>query len=215
MRSLRFSLLALALAMPSVTPAQDPHDSTEAFTLHASTAVSVEFPAPAPNDQPSFPVEYLAIGLAAAAAKKGARRARRGDVAMIVDSQVHVMRDNKKGDPELKVIKGGVLVEDTDPELTEEEIDELTARRVIRPATEAELAAMEQGDVAGEREALVREQEQDVAQLRAKHVAERTKLEEGGKLKTPEAVSKLEERQASELSKLQTKHVDALNAVGE
>lgn len=208
MRSLRFGLLALALAMPSVAPAQATTDSVitahrtafapdvgDTLTIQVSPSVSVELPAP--SKQPSFPVEYVAIGLAAAVAKRG----RKGGVAMFVDSDIHVMRDNKKGDPELKVIKGGQLLEDTD--LTDEEVDELTARRVIRPATAKELAQLEKSEANAEREELVKEQEGELTTLRAKHEQALAAAPETKK-------AAIEEKQSAEVTKLQTAHAKAL-----
>jgi hypothetical protein len=59
------------------------------------------------------------------------RRIRRGR-PMFLDSHVDVVRDG-----EVVRIQGGVLVEDTD--LSEDEIDELTAHRAIRLATDPEI----------------------------------------------------------------------------
>jgi hypothetical protein len=71
---------------------------------------------------------------ASAAAKKAQLAARR--VPMFVDSIYHLMRDGR-----LYEIQGGVLLEELDLELTPEEIDEMTAHRALRPATQAELDA--------------------------------------------------------------------------
>lgn len=61
-----------------------------------------------------------------------------GNVPRWLDSTVHLHRE-VDGVPQLHVVKGGCLVSQTD--LTADEIDELTAMRVIRFATPAELRA--------------------------------------------------------------------------
>ncbi|HVX39609.1 MAG TPA: hypothetical protein VHB25_08550 [Gemmatimonadaceae bacterium] len=62
-----------------------------------------------------------------------------GNVPLWLDSTVHVHRPDANEKPTLHVVKGGCLVSATD--LTAAEIDELTALRVIRFATPAELRA--------------------------------------------------------------------------
>lgn len=60
-------------------------------------------------------------------------------VPMFVDSTIH-LKGKAKGD-ELRVITGGVMLDELDEELTEDELDELISLKAIRPATSAEIAA--------------------------------------------------------------------------
>lgn len=168
MRSLGlFVILAfvVALLMPSIAPAQT-HlatgpdsvlakqvavDSTRADGAAATVVADLGVPdSPAPDRGPRFPIELVGAGAAlSTGAKRGGRKrakdgadgaaAPRNTMPMILDSHVHLMRGK-----EMVALKGGVLVEDTD--LTDDEIDELTARKAIRPATPKELAQLQQAD---------------------------------------------------------------------
>jgi hypothetical protein len=220
MRSLRFSLfaLAVALAIPSSTSAQPVTDSIPTLTPVLVGAEHV--PAPARRDHAPMPFELAGLGVALATAKKAARKpaakksgskpaakkSASADVAMYLDSDVHVMRENKKGDPVTTTIKGGVLVDDTD--LTDEEIDDFTARRVIRPAKPEEIERLKKAPGVAEREQLVREQAAEVEQLQAKHASAVAAA-------APADRPALQEEQATELTELQQEHVDALNAFDE
>lgn len=230
MRCLRFTLIAaLALvAIPATAPAQlrdtpaptvledsaRPAVATSAIVLDtASTvtgAVAESPPVPGvPADPgPVFPIEVLAGAALATATRR--KSGKRSQVPMMLDSIVHVMREGKGGKEELKVINGGVLVDDTD--LSDDEVDELTARKVVRPATPDEVARLERSDVEDKRLALVREQEEEVAQLRAKHEAQRAEL---GDAASPQKVRALETKQGEELAKLQAQHAKALNKLAE
>jgi hypothetical protein len=238
MRSLRFTLFALAItALPGPAPAQTnpilatPIATQSSQVVHALfvlrdtsvIAVRAEIAqrrTPVPDRGPRFPIELALAGLATArrsaakktAAKKtpaktsAAKKSASTKVPMYLDSEVHVTRDNKKGDPVLTVIKGGQLVDDTD--LTDEEIDDLTTRRVIRPATVAEIERLSKAPAVKAREELVREQEGEVAQLKAAHAAALAAA-------APDEKAALQEEQATELTDLQAEHVDALNAFDE
>lgn len=211
MRSLRYSCFAmaalLAMAAPSSAPAQDLYTADTTITGIAPDLERAPESAPTP-DRPDMPIEVVGLGAALATART--RRGKRGDVPMYLDSHVHVMREDKKGDPVLKRIRGGILIDDTD--LTDEEVDELTARKVVRPASQEEVERLAQSGTEAERTDLLREQEEEMAKLTAKHEMERAELGDGASASKRQ---KLEERQAKELTALQGKHAKALNALGE
>jgi hypothetical protein len=126
---------------------------------------------------------------------------------MYLDSDAHVMRKNEDtGRFETTVVRGGVLVDDTD--LTDDEIDELTALRVVRPATGDEIDRLEQRDAEDARAELLRTQETEVAQLRAQHDTDRAALEATGP--APEASRSSPIARQTELTELQAKHAAAL-----
>lgn len=59
---------------------------------------------------------------------------------LFLDATVHLPDKDKDGNHQAKVVLGGRFVDEIDEvELTSEQIDELTAQRVIRLATDAEL----------------------------------------------------------------------------
>lgn len=217
MRLIRLTLAVLAFAlMPAPAPAQAPPDplasiaSTQAVPdpLEPSIAADVlRGHVPVPADGPALPAEPFAIALAVAAAKRGRKR---GDVPMILDSHVDVMRENKKGDPEPKRFAPGQLLEDTD--LTDEEVDDLTKRKAIRPASQEELQQLEKGSVEQERANMIREQEEELAKVRAEHEQQRAEL---GDDASPKKRAALEERQAGEITKLQAAHAKALAKLDE
>jgi hypothetical protein len=62
-------------------------------------------------------------------------------VPMFVDSEIHLPGEGKGGVHQPRVIKGGVMLDELEEELSDDEIDELIALKAIRPATQAEIAA--------------------------------------------------------------------------
>lgn len=231
MRSLRFMLGALALASATglaahaqtIAPASD-SISAKQFPVATALAlasvpvlrVAINRHTPAPTHHkrlPGFPIEGLAAAALATKAKKATRRTagKRSSVKLFLDSHVDVVRgEDKEGRPRVERIAGGVLVDDTD--LTDDEIDELTALKAIRPATPKEIEQLDRNEVEEKRAALVREQEEEMAALRAEHEQAKADL---GTDASPAKVTKLEEKQAAEVSKLQDKHTKALNKVAE
>jgi hypothetical protein len=126
---------------------------------------------------------------------------------MYLDSDVHVMRENDDGKLATTVIKGGVLVDDTD--LSDDEIDELTARRVIRPASVDEIQRLEAADTAADRAELVKEQQEELAQMRANQEQARAALATKDGV-TGDALAKADQKNAMEVAALQEKHAAAL-----
>lgn len=227
MKMLRVALIALAIALvPLSVPAQSTvHDSVSAKQFPMATALALasapllrvadhRMPAPTHHKRlPGFPIEGLAAAALATKGKKATRRSagKRSSVKLFLDSLVHVVRgEDKEGRPKTESIAGGVLVDDTD--LTDDEIDELTALKAIRPATPKEIEQLDRNEVEEKRVALVREQEEEMAALRAEHEQAKADL---GTDASPAKVTKLEEKQAAEVSKLQDKHTKALNKVAE
>jgi hypothetical protein len=222
MRSTRFVLTALlivAAAQPApaatlthspaavgTTPlSQPPSVSTVRAAMHPPTP-------PAPHRAPlSMDLSVLGVALAT---KRATRRStgKKRDVPMFLDSEVHVMREGKDGKPEQLRIAGGVLVDDT--ELEDDEIDELTARRVIRPATQDEIHRLERRETDDARTELLRTHETEMAQLRAQHDVARAELENSGNA-TPAALNRLSDKQALEITKLQDKHAAAIAKIDE
>lgn len=153
------------------------------------------------------------IGLlaVAGATKKTTRRSsgKKRDVPMYLDSDVHVMRPSEADEKKLvtTVIKGGVLVDDT--ELTDDEIDELTARRVIRPATVDEIQRLEFADTAADRAELVKSQQEELSQLRANQEQSRAQLAAKDGV-SADALAKADQKSAMDLASLQEKHAGAL-----
>lgn len=60
---------------------------------------------------------------------------------MYVASTIHLKGKNKGDD--LRVITGGVMLDEIDEELSDDEIDELISLKALRPATTDEIAAAE------------------------------------------------------------------------
>lgn len=140
--------------------------------------------------------------------KKATRRAqgaKRTDVPMYLDSDVHRMGEDDK----LDIVRGGVMVDDTD--LTDEEIEELTARRVIRPAKPDEIERAANAEHTEKRAQLQRDQSAEVAQLQAQQAQEKAKLEGGGNA-SPAALQKLADQHLKQTQDLQAKHTKALAA---
>lgn len=121
--------------------------------------------APAPLS--TFSLLGLAVG---ATAKKSTRRStgKASKLKMLLDSTVHLRRDPKK--PDITVIEGGVLVDDTD--LDDDEIEDLKRHGIIRPASAAEIARLETAADDADRVELIREHESQLTMLRAEQKAE-------------------------------------------
>jgi hypothetical protein len=178
--------------------------------MYIGTAAHHSPPAIPRAPQKQIPIEAIALGaVVGATAKRTTRRkaGNRSDVPMFLDSDVHVMRKNDDGKTETVVIRGGVLVDDTD--LEEEEIDELTARRVIRHATPEEVERLEQKDTTSEREALVSSQSAELDTLKATQASERAAMQADTSV-SPDALTKLDAKHATAVSKLQASHDKAL-----
>lgn len=173
-------------------------------------AATLERHAPAPSrrhDLPNYSLE--AVALAALATKRTTRRqsGKKGKLPMLLDSHVDVVRGEHKNpvtgrnEPQIERIAPG-LVDDTD--LTDDEIDELTARGVIRQAKPDEVERLEQRETDAERATLVREQEAEVSKLRTEHEAALAEAPESKR-------AALSEKQTKEMTALQAKHAKALN----
>jgi hypothetical protein len=167
----------------------------------------------APHRAPRFTDGLGLLAVAGATKKRASRRTsgKKRDVPMYLDSDVHVLRESEdpthNGKLVTTVIKGGVMVDDTD--LTDDEIDELTARRVIRPATPEEIDRLEQADTAEARAELVATQEAELAQLRANNEAARAEMAARENV-SGDALAKLDQKNAMTVAALQEKHAGAL-----
>lgn len=166
-----------------------------------------QLPAPARRHA----LDMVALGAVVGATKKKATRRASGkktEVPMYLDATAHVQRKNEDtGKMETVAIPGGVLVDDTD--LNEDEIEELTAQRHIRPATSSEIERLEQADAAAERKEIVDAQAKETEQLRANQEVEMAKLNASGKASL-EAISALQTEHAKQTAALQEKQAKAL-----
>jgi hypothetical protein len=181
--------------------------------LPAVRAAMVDHHAPSPRSH-RIPADSFVLLAAVGATKKRASRRTSGkkrDVPMYLDSDVHVMRESEdpthNGKLVTTVIKGGVMVDDTD--LTDDEIDELTALRVIRPARPEEIDRLERADTAAARADLVKSQGEELAQLRANNEAARADLASKDNV-SGDALAKLDQKNAMAVASLQEKHAGAL-----
>lgn len=208
----RVALFAgLAVVTALVAAAAFPHETPVA--THAPRVAAVTA---APSHAPAapMPLELLGFALVGAtqAVKVGFKRSTRrkaGDFPMYLDSDVDVVRVNKKEEPEIVRVKGGRPLDDVD-ELTDEEIDELTARRVIRALRSDEAGALEARTAAEAATQLAAEQAREMEILNAKHEAATAALDEAGQLKTDEKKAQLAEKQDKERTALAQKHAKAL-----
>lgn len=215
------ALTAIALpvaAQPDSLIARSPAAVGDTSRVHSASRLAVRaaidtvtVPASLPTSTSRVAaIEMIALGGIIGATKKTTRRStgKRRDVPMYVDSILHVQRKNDDtGKHETVAIPAGVLVDDTD--LTDDEIDEFTARRVIRPATVEEIERLDKKDAADERADLEASQTAELEQLRANHAAERAELV-GKEGTSPAAIAKLDDKHATAVSQLQAKHAAAL-----
>jgi hypothetical protein len=179
-------------------------------------AVAVRASHPLPSTVPHrIPSASLLIGAAfgATAKKKATRKAagKKRDMPMFLDSDVHVMREDPNNEKRMvtTIVRGGRMLDDLEDEaLTDDEIDELTARRVIRPATVAEVDRAAQQDKAVQREELVSDQTTEIQQLRANREAERAGLVADGS--APADLITFDQATTEQVTNLQAKHADAL-----
>jgi hypothetical protein len=195
-------------APPSAVAQHEPivGDSLVLLTAHELPTIQMADAHPgaplshAPLPLSTFSLLGFAIG---ATAKKSTRRSsgKASKLKLLLDSTVHLRRDPKR--PDITVIDGGVLVDDTD--LDDDEIEELKRHGVIRPASAEEIARLEAAEETAGNAELLREQEYELTELRANQAAE---LE--GKSDAEKA--KLAERHSKAVAALQEKHVKALNA---
>lgn len=162
--TLAVATVVVAVAASSPAPAAtERHVTADARTLAVQApADSIEISERAPQvplSPTTLPLSFAFAGMTAArkrSAKKGAadtdpnlnpddpsnqplkaKAARK--VPMFVDSEVHLPAKTE-GKPH-RVIKGGVLLDELEVELDDDEVDELIALKAIRPATPAEIAA--------------------------------------------------------------------------
>lgn len=217
LRQFRFIVPLLALALAQAVPAQVPdtlplHQIAPAAVapsvLHAASPVSA-VRAALPHSTTRLPVEMMGLAALATARKKTRRNSgKKRDVQMYVDSDLHVMRKDEDKKSVLKVIQGGVLLDDLDDDaLTDDEIDEFTARRVIRPATPEEVSRLEDKGLQEERTTLATEQAQEMAALQADHATALASTPE-------EQKPKVQQQQETAIVKLQARHAAALNDIG-
>lgn len=214
MRVLRFLFATLAMCSAALAI---PSSAAAACTLDRPVPVSAVRAAipishvPAPTHRHVLDMVALGAVMGATAKKKPTRRAaaKKTDVPMYLDGIAHVQRKNEDTDKmETVAITGGVLVDDTD--LSDEEIDELTAMRIIRPATSDEIARLEQAEANAERAEKQQAHEAEVTQLRANQEAERAAAV--ARNATPDQLAKLDERHAVAKSALEEKQAKALAA---
>lgn len=222
----RFAVLSSLVAIAAfVLPAAAQSDSTrspaaaEVSTLPVHSAsvstvrAAIPRPLPAPHRERA-PLSVVGLGAFVGATAKRQTRRKAGvkrEVPLYLDSTAHVMRPGKDDKPELLVIPGGVLVDDTD--LTDEEIDELTALRVIRHATTEEIDRLEQKGIDEQRAEMLRTQEGEINQLKAQQDVERVDLE--AKNPSDEQRATQSDRHGKQLAKLQEKHSAALAKLDE
>jgi hypothetical protein len=176
--------------------------------VHAS-AVRQSVPTP-PVSHRTVPIEALALGAVVGATKRATRRKSntRTEVPLYLDTIAHVQRKNEEsGAMETVAIKGGVLVDDTD--LTDDEIDELTAMRVIRHATPDEIDRLEQNSVDAKRAELVQSNTAAMDSLKASNASERAAMEADTSV-SPDALTKLDAKQNAAVEKMQAQHDKAL-----
>jgi hypothetical protein len=186
-------------APPSAAPLVLYADSIP--TMHIEARASLPLPE-APKTKHLAPL--MAFAVAGAVKRRPSRRAagvKIPDVPMFLDSDVHVMRDK-----ELTVIRGGVLVDDTD--LEDDEIEELLRHKVIRPATSSELASLDQASSDSAKADLIASQEQEMAALTASHEAATAEAQAAGK--SDAQLAKLAQKQSEEVSALREQHAAAL-----
>jgi hypothetical protein len=217
------ALVALAAASPgearavapsadSITVEQRPPVVGDSLVLHPALdlpalQVADTHRAPAPRSHsPLSMFSMLGFAVGATKSKRPTRRARGvkvPDVPLFLDSDVHVMRDG-----ELTIVRGGVLVEDT--ELEDDEIEDLIKHGVVRPAKHAELESLETAGNVDAAATLAREQEQEIAALQTAHAAVLADADASGNL-TPAKREKLVAKQGEELAALREQHTAALN----
>jgi hypothetical protein len=167
-------------------------------------------PAQPHRERHRVPLDTVALSAAFGSTRRSTRRrsGSKRDVPLFLDSDAHVMRENEKtGKPETYVVKGGVMVDDTD--LSDDEIDELTAHRAVRRATPDEIARFDQRDSETERASLTESQASELEELRASQASERATVA-AEETTTPAKLSALDDKHATAVSKLQAKHAAAL-----
>jgi hypothetical protein len=202
-------VVALALLIAVIFPTPPAHARTPAVSSVSALPAHVPTPTKAPRGP--MPIELLGFALIGATVKRGhKRRATKSDgVPLYLDSDVHVYRVNDEQEKELVVVRGGRPLDDVE-ELTDDEIDELTARRVIRPLRPDDAAAIEARQRHEESAKLAAEQAREMELLQVRHEAARSALEEAGALKTDEKKAQLAEKQEKERASLAEKHSKAL-----
>jgi hypothetical protein len=194
----------------------DEPQPTATLTVSATAATPMYITA-AHDSAPSIPraphripIEALALGAVVGATKRATRRKSntRTEVPLYLDTIAHVQRKNdESGAMETVTIKGGVLVDDTD--LTDDEIDELTAMRVIRHATPEEIDRLEQNSVDAKRAELVQSNTAAMDSLKASNASERAAMEADTSV-SPDALAKLDAKQNAAVEKMQAQHDKAL-----
>jgi hypothetical protein len=143
-----------------------------AFQPVASHAIAVHQSIPlSPASPRTLPLNLVALGAIAGAT---AVKRSRSNPNMIVDSIIHVARQDNRGNPITLAVQPGVLADDT--ELTDDEIDESIARGSIRYATPAELHRLEQ--IAAQRETtmIARDADRTTSLLNGRVEAERQRI---------------------------------------
>jgi hypothetical protein len=207
-RSLAVLLVVAVLCVFAV------HRPPVAHTTTMAVRQSIPLPHSKPSSSRQVPVDFLAIGAAVGATKKKVTRKSAGkkrDMPMFLDSDVHVMREDPL-DPRRKIttiVRGGRMLDDLeDDALTDDEVDELTARRVLRPATPAEVERANQTDKAIRREELVADQTTEIQQLRANREGERAALIASGV--KPEDLIAFDGDTSEKVADLQTAHAEAV-----
>lgn len=178
--------------VPSYAFALSRADSVAVPAAQAIASTGHDAPAPSPRPPLSPLIAFAAVG----ATKRKSRRdkgVKIPEVPLYLDSDVHVMRDGQ-----LSVVRGGQLIDDTD--LEDEEIEELKHHKVVRPASAAELAGLEQqaaGDAAAE---LAARHAEDRAKLVASHEQEVSEAKAAGK--SDAQIARLQEKHASQVAAL-------------
>jgi hypothetical protein len=217
----RIRQLAAVLVIAVVAFFVLPRVQSQPVHAAASSAVAVHQTVPHLPSAPAQHVPFQSLALSAilgATAKKKAttRKAagKKRDMPMYLDSDVHVMREDPNNEKRMitTIVRGGRMLDDLDDEaLTDDEIDELTARRVIRPATVEEVDRAAQQDKAAQRADLVGDQTTEIQQLRANREGERAGLVAQGS--APADLISFDQATTEQVAALQGKHADALAAL--
>lgn len=166
-------------------------------------AIVLDYHAPRPAPAP-LPFKTLALAVAIGATSAVGRKDRG---QMIVDSVLHVSRKDDKGTPVTRAIPAGTLLDDVadDIKLTDDEIDEFIARRVIRVGTTEEIERAEQVKANRESAKVTQAGEATVAGLDARASAERQRIAADFDRQKAEALAKLDEQAAKERDDAQAK----------
>lgn len=206
------SLLVLAATIAFVRsssgdhwPVQNSPAAAGVFSPVQASVPAVRAAYPIDHQLPSaptpFPFEVIALGAIVGATSASGRN--RGQ--MIVDSVLHVSRKDDKGVPITRAIPAGILLDDVDADikLTDDEVDEFTARRVIRYATPEEVERAEQAKANRDTAKVTQAGDATVAGINAQADAERQRIAADFDRQKADALAKHDERVAKDRTEAQ------------